>query len=613
MHFLQNNCLGVIINEWNDTVFFPQVGQAVKLKIKLIIFNWRIIRNFGGKLWIIHLYWYKLKNNANIKMRSFILILGLAFSILLTGCVLSVNPIISESDAIFDARLLGTWKEVSGSDQTTISRGISNNYEIEYTSDGKTGKFVGRLGYLGGRMILDVWPKPGAGDLAYPYPDVLITGHLQLILEVSDDEIAVTAIDPDSLLSALQSGRVRLPYKHTKEGLDNIEKEEFILTGSSEELRENLAPYLAKYSGLSGPEKWQRARHMTATPAMPVGVPCFEASAWREADQLFHSDPHWLGADVASTVDLGGQRTLWLFGDTWIDPKGTGSRKGAYMVSNSVAIQVGSDPATARISFFWGRDSHGNPDAMFPDRNGESLWFGNGVRVGDRLVLFFARTVRNTGAGLGFEHVGWTAIMVTNPDSKPSSWKIHELETPANPLGILVGFASVCKLDGYIIALGSQNPVKSHPIFAARWPEDEFSRGDLLHPEWWAGERAGWIPDSSETQRYPLFNGGQSELSIHYDALSQRFISVQTEGFGPADIMMRAAPAFTGPWSELRMVYRPPEYYRPGIMIYAGKAHPELTGADLILTYATNTFKFEEQLSDSLIYYPRFIRLTRCR
>jgi len=76
---------------------------------------------------------------------------------------------------------------------------------------------------------------------------------------------------------------------------------------------------------------------------------------------------------------------------------------------------------------------------------------------------------------------------------------------------------------------------------------------------------------------------------------------------------MRAAPALTGPWSAPQMVYRPPEYYRPNMMIYAAKAHPELTGGDLILTYATNTFKFAEQLTDSLIYYPRFVRLTRCR
>jgi hypothetical protein len=47
-------------------------------------------------------------------------------------------------------------------------------------------------------------------------------------------------------------------------------------------------------------------------------------------------------------------------------------------------------------------------------------------------------------------------------------------------------------------------------------------------------------------------------------------------------------------------------------MIYAAKAHPELTGSDLVLTYATNSFDFGRHLSDSLLYYPRFVRLTRC-
>ena len=48
-------------------------------------------------------------------------------------------------------------------------------------------------------------------------------------------------------------------------------------------------------------------------------------------------------------------------------------------------------------------------------------------------------------------------------------------------------------------------------------------------------------------------------------------------------------------------------------MIYSARAHPELTGADLVLTYDTNTFEFGEHLSDPLIYYPRFVRLARCR
>lgn len=37
------------------------------------------------------------------------------------------------------------------------------------------------------------------------------------------------------------------------------------------------------------------------------------ASGWPEADLLFHKDAHWVGADDAYSVDLGGGRVLWLF------------------------------------------------------------------------------------------------------------------------------------------------------------------------------------------------------------------------------------------------------------------------------------------------------------
>jgi hypothetical protein len=534
--------------------------------------------------------------------------LGIALELtaVLSGCVLSVNPVISESGATFDPRLLGIWEEASGSDRAVFSRTAERAYAIEYTSDGKVSQFQARLGELNEHLVLDVWPAAPQNDQPLLSAGLQIPGHLLLTLDVGPEEIHVASLGPDSLLAALHSGQVRLVHERSKEQL--------ILQGTTNQLRAALAGYLGRPGVLSAADRWRRARGDRASgPLPPVAVPCFEASAWREADQIFHRDPHWLGADVASTVNLGGGRILWLFGDTWIDPSGNGTRRGARMVSNSVAIQIGTDPTTAAMTFYWGRDADGKPTALFPNRGAESLWFGNGVRVGNRLVLFLARTLRNTGTGLGFEHVGWTAVMVENPDDEPSAWQVRDLETPPNPLGILVGFAGVVQRGDYVYALGSQNPVKSHPIFAVRLPAEEVRRGNLCKPEWWAGESQGWIPDSSNVQRWPLFENGQSELSIHEDQVTGRFIEVQTLGFGSADVMMRAAPALTGPWSAPYMVYRPSEYYRPNVMIYAAKAHPELTGGDIVLTYATNTFEFVEQLSDSLIYYPRFVRLTRCR
>src|SRR5215467_7748298 len=42
------------------------------------------------------------------------------------------------------------------------------------------------------------------------------------------------------------------------------------------------------------------------------------AAPWPEADCIFRSDPRWLGADAAFSVDLGQGRVLWLFGDSFV-------------------------------------------------------------------------------------------------------------------------------------------------------------------------------------------------------------------------------------------------------------------------------------------------------
>ncbi len=539
---------------------------------------------------------------TTLTVRSICLAGALALGIVLSGCELSLDSVVSESGATSDPRLVGTWDEVGGSDRAVVSQSPESTYAVEYTSDGKVGKFRARLGRLGERTVLDVWPVPGDGELPQPYAGLLVPGHLLLDIDVGVDQITTAALEPDSLIAALQGGQVPLAY--------NRSSDQLILDGTTEALRAALGPYIARPGVLADPSRWRRSTQ--AGHAAPVAVPCYEAASWREADQLFRRDPYWSGGDAATSVDLGQGRILWLFGDSWIDPSGRGTRQGARMVSNSVAIQTGTDPATASIRFYSGRTADGTPAAFVPNAGDERHWFGNGVRVGDRLVLFLGR-IRSTSARLGFESAGWGAWMVDNPDAEPSAWRMRRLPTPTNPLGVVLGFAAALRVGEYVYAFGSEDPVKSHPIYAARWLVEQVHEGNLMHPEWWAGNGNGWVPDSSDAPRWPIFENGQSELSIHVDRATQRFLVVQTQGFGPADVMMRAAPTLTGPWSEPRLIYRPPEYYRPNVMIYSVKAHSELTGADLVLTYSTNSFQFAEQLRDSLIYYPRFVRLTTCK
>ncbi|MBU2676815.1 MAG: DUF4185 domain-containing protein [Gammaproteobacteria bacterium] len=340
-------------------------------------------------------------------------------------------------------------------------------------------------------------------------------------------------------------------------------------------------------------------------------VPCFEASEWLAADSLFFGDPHWVGADGAYSIDLGHDRTLWLFGDTWVDPSGRHTRQNAHMIRNSVAIQTGADPSNATIKFYWQADASDVPKAFFAQQGGEWFWPGHGVRLDDRLIIFLNR-LRGTSTGLGFASAGWNAVMIENPDDEPSNWRKRMLQTPENPLGIIVGFASTMRWKEYLYAFGSEDPVKTHPIYVARWPVAKVHEGDLESPEWWGGVEIGWVPDASSASRRPVIENGQSELTVHASDGDHKFIAVQTVGFGKSDLAIRSAKELTGPWTPPNLIYRPPEYDRPNVMIYSAKAHPQLAGADLVVTYSTNTFKFQEHLTDSRIYYPRFVRLERC-
>ena len=100
------------------------------------------------------------------------------------------------------------------------------------------------------------------------------------------------------------------------------------------------------------------------------------------------------------------------------------------------------------------------------------------------------------------------------------------------------------------------------------------------------------------------------ECSVHFDGSLGRFVHVRSDGFGQSTVAVSFAQRLEGPWSAPRVVYRPPEDGRPNALVYAAKGHAELVGANLVVTYATNTFAgFQSLVNDPSVYYPRFVRL----
>jgi hypothetical protein len=331
---------------------------------------------------------------------------------------------------------------------------------------------------------------------------------------------------------------------------------------------------------------------------------------WPEADRLFRTDPLWLGSDDAYSIPLSGDRVLWLFGDTFVAPRPGAVRRECSFVRNSIGIQQGLDPSRASISFHWGEDD--GPTDFFADDAGW-LWPLHGALLGGRLLLFFMK-VRSPQAASGgidewmdsdslsfFEVYGWGARLVHNPDDSPVDWKVEDLVCPTNDIGIVLGAAALVEDVLYLWGW-----TQERDGYLARLRINDAAAGDFSGLQWWSRD-GRWNPKPQHDE--VALDQAQTEFTVHRHRSVGELFQVQAMGLSPADLTIRWTSVPTGPWSEILPFFRIPESERERVIAYAGKAHPHLAGAHLVLTYASNGDAADVTLDDDTIYYPRFVKV----
>ncbi len=331
-------------------------------------------------------------------------------------------------------------------------------------------------------------------------------------------------------------------------------------------------------------------------------APQLHAEPWPEANALFTRDSTWIGGDGAYSVDLGGGRVLWLFGDSYIATSPARRRDESFMVRNSLAVQTGYDPTRAFMRFYYGQGPE-HPQSFVPEDGKFWFWPGHGIRRADRALLFYGRLYQ-AGEGMwGFATSAWSAFVVENPDDEPSAWRLREAAVDAESVHVdLMPGGAVLEIGEhlYVYANGGDH----HDLYLARYATARAMSGDLTRPEWWNGGGFGAFAG-----REPLLTFGAPEFSIHFAAPLGLYVYTETAGAGASTIAIRTAPSPEGPWSESRDVIRPPESYLEEPFVYAGKAHPELRGADLAATYVPSAYEDGPPDPAEVYYYPRFLRI----
>ncbi len=330
-------------------------------------------------------------------------------------------------------------------------------------------------------------------------------------------------------------------------------------------------------------------------------------------EALFQREEGWTGADGVYSVALSNETILWLFGDTFIGQIKNGRHENADLVHNSIGIQHGKQASTAEVEFHYGRTPEGKPAAfILPVQPQGWLWIYDGVRTDQGLFLFMVQIDRTAeNSVFGFRVIGNWLGPVANPEEPPSSWKIQQHPIPWSRFsaeGDTIFGSAILRHEKYLYIYGTkevfETGIRRKYMILARVAQPEIA--DFDRWQFFAGDR--WVSDVSQTGL--LCADIANEYSVSYQPALQKYISVYTQNSMSKTIVARTAPEPHGPWGEPIPLYRcPEEDWHANIFCYAAKGHPEISPApdELIVTYVTNSYDFNQIESDARLYRPRFL------
>jgi hypothetical protein len=329
-------------------------------------------------------------------------------------------------------------------------------------------------------------------------------------------------------------------------------------------------------------------------------------------NHLFDREEGWTGADGAYSVALSEDKTLWLFGDTWVGKIRDGRHVEATLINNSIAVQQGKAPAIATVQFYFRQAMDGRPEPFIRPLGGKTwFWMYDGVLASNGLYLFLIELEKAEPSG--FRMVGTWLAQVANPKDYPLDWHIRLKRIPwarFAPSGDLFFGSAILEDGGFYYIYGIDEDVRTgwhrKSMILARVPKDHLWDLD----QWRFLADGAWKSDAGSITR--LCDEMANEYSVSFLEGLGQYVAVYTEAGISARIVARKAPTPYGPWSAPILLYTCPEAeWGPRIFCYAAKAHPSLSSATdaLIVTYVANSTNFEQIIADARLYRPRFLQV----
>ena len=296
----------------------------------------------------------------------------------------------------------------------------------------------------------------------------------------------------------------------------------------------------------------------------------------------------WTGGDATYSILLPGDRTLWLFGDSFIGQVNSDrTRSSLRLINNCLMIQDGNEFTT----YHGGEAS--NPVAFaVPEDQSKWYWPASGRADEDTLYVFM-HEFGTTGGMWGFFRSGIDLYRLD-----PYTLEVYKRTRILNGGGISWGAHIMEEAEfAYIYGVLSNETGKS--LFLAR--------SDLKFNEpWQFYSQDEWTLNTESASS--IFEGVSEQFSV-FKHLDKYYLLTQHNIFGN-EIYLFTADSPEGPWANGKTVYCTPET-GGNLFTYNAYAHPHLMIEDeLLVSYNINSFEFSDLLVSADNYRPYFIRIS---
>ena len=317
----------------------------------------------------------------------------------------------------------------------------------------------------------------------------------------------------------------------------------------------------------------------------------------------FPDEDGWYGGDGAYSIKLDGERTLWLFGDTFVaSEEGRKDRIDMDVVlGTTLAISTCSVNSEFKIQYYLKKKNE-----KFVSSFGENewLWPQDPFTVEDVLYipLIAVKATNKKGELFNFKITGHKLARIKDYSAAdPYKWNIDYIDlTPAIPREVDAFATTSVVLDNYVYFYPfyaySKDTVNVLGNILARIPASKLDRPEGAI-EYFA-EDGTWLNNLNPARVKVVLDAGVSELSVRYHSADKKWIAVYLNTQNKGDrFLYQTSDKPEGPWTEPKVLGPPiPEVdlksplYDKNSFCYAGKEHIEFArNKNIVVTYVCNS------------------------